>query len=161
MKVRDRDAYVARLSRIFRRADIVKASTEDLAYLFPDLSPDGAAAAVLNHGTSLVLVTDGPRPARGFLAGAEEISVPVPDVEVVDTIGAGDAFGGAFLAAWTQGGRGNTELRNPARDTAAAVRDALAFAAEAAARTCSRPGAEPPFRAEMTWKPGTPTIMRA
>ena len=157
----DREGYLRRLNRIFARADVVKASVEDLAYLFPSLPPEEAAATLLRQGAALVLVTDGPRPARAFLPTfsptfspkGREISVAVPEVDVVDTIGAGDAFGGAFLAAWAEAGLGHAELRDPAPETADAIRDALAFAAEAAARTCARPGADPPSRAEMTWKP--------
>jgi fructokinase len=164
--ISDREGYLRRLNRIFARADVVKASVEDLAYLFPGLPPEEAAAALLRQGAALVLVTDGPRPARAFLPTfsptfspkGQEISVAVPEVDVVDTIGAGDAFGGAFLVAWTEAGLGNAELREAAPETADAIRDALAFAAEAAARTCARPGADPPSRAEMTWKPGGQTI---
>ena len=101
--IADRPAYQARLARILRRADVVKASVEDLAYLYPGATARAAATALLGQGPRLVLVTDGPRPARAFLPG-QELSVDVPAVQVVDTIGAGDAFGGALchglLAGW-------------------------------------------------------------
>jgi fructokinase len=60
----DRQAYLARLSRILRRTDVVKISSEDLAYLVPDVPAPAAAAALLDLGPALVLMTDGPRPAR-------------------------------------------------------------------------------------------------
>jgi fructokinase len=150
----DRDAYLARMSRIFGRTDVVKASVEDLAYLSPGRPPEQAAAALLAQGPSLVLVTDGPRPARAFSPGGGEISVSVPAVEVVDTIGAGDAFGGAFLAKWRATGLGRAELRGGDPRVADAVRDALAFAAEAAALTCARRGADPPYLADLRPAPG-------
>ncbi|HWG03176.1 MAG TPA: carbohydrate kinase [Trebonia sp.] len=145
----DRDGYLRRMSRIFGRADVVKASVEDLAYLSPGLSPEQAAAAVLAEGPALVLVTDGPRPARAFAPDEAEISVPAPAVDVVDTIGAGDAFGGAFLANWLAAGLGRDELRAGTPGRTAAIREALAFAAEVAALTCARPGADPPYRADV------------
>jgi fructokinase len=98
--IADKLAYQARLSRLLRRADVVKVSVEDLAYLYPGATVRSAAATVLGQGARLVLVTDGPRPARAFLPG-QELTVNVPAVPVVDTIGAGDAFGGAFLAWWS------------------------------------------------------------
>ena len=66
--IADREAYRRRIGLIAGRADIVKASTEDLAYLYPDVPPAEAARTLLDGGSSLVLVTDGPRPARAFLA---------------------------------------------------------------------------------------------
>jgi fructokinase len=63
---------------------------------------------------------------------------------VVDTIGAGDAFGGGFLAWWSLRGLGRDELA----DTDA-VRAATRFACVVAARTCERPGAQPPRLAEV------------
>src|SRR5262249_5736105 len=105
----DSGAYRARLARIFRRADVVKVSIEDLAYLAPGLPPHDAAGAVLGHGPALVLVTDGPRTATALMR-EQEVSVDVPKVEVVDTIGAGDAFGGAFLAWWSANGLTSADL---------------------------------------------------
>lgn len=167
--VRDREAYVARLRSVFQRADIVKASVEDLAYLFPGVSPDEAAAALLEQGTALVLVTDGGCPARGYLpnaagtVGVTEIGVPVPAVNVVDTIGAGDAFAGGFLARWSAAGHTRADLRSgrpgyaPADlrsadselDRAGAVREAIEYAVTVAALTCTRPGADPPRAGEV------------
>jgi fructokinase len=146
--ISDRHTYKARLSRILRRADVVKVSMEDLAYLYPGATAATAAAALLDQGSELVLVTDGPRPAQAFLPG-EQFSVDVPPVHVVDTIGAGDAFGGAFLAWWS----GN-ELSKPELHQAGPVREALAAAAEVASITCTRAGAEPPWLAELDGKPG-------
>ena len=112
--ITDRPAYQARLSRILRRADVVKVSMEDLAYLYPGATGRAAATALIRLGPRLVLVTDGPRPARAFLP-EQEMSVAVPAVQVVDTIGAGDAFGGAFLAWWAGNGSVSRTWSGPAR----------------------------------------------
>ena len=60
---------------------------------------------------------------------------------MVDTVGAGDAFGGGFLAWWAEHGLGRDSLTDPA-----AVRAAAAAAAAVASLTCQRPGADPPWR---------------
>jgi fructokinase len=73
------------------------------------------------------------------------VSVGVPQVAVVDTVGAGDAFGGAFLAWWTAKGLTRDDLW-----CADHVAGALRAAARVAALTCTRPGAEPPSLAEVT-----------
>ena len=85
--ITDQHAYRARLSRILRRADVVKLSVEDLAYLYPGATARTAASALLDQGPELILITDGPRRARALLQG-QEVSVDVPAVQVVDTIGA-------------------------------------------------------------------------
>lgn len=141
--IRDRDAYLARLRRVLARAGVVKVSSEDLAYLAPGVAPVDAARALLGDRPLVVLVTDGPRAVR-VLGRAFELEMPVPRGPVVDTVGAGDAFGGAFLARWIERGRGTAALADPD-----AVRDAVAVAIEVAALACARPGADPPQRAEV------------
>jgi fructokinase len=141
-----REVYLARLARLAARADIVKASVEDLAFISPGQPPAEAAAGLLAAGARLVLVTDGPDPARAFLSSGEVVTASAPPVQVVDTIGAGDAFGGAFLAWWTRHGLFRAGLAQ-----ADQVGHALRFAAKVASITCTRPGADPPRMAiEMT-----------
>jgi sugar/nucleoside kinase (ribokinase family) len=65
----------------------------DVAYLSPDVPAGAAAADLLDQGPALILVTDGPRTAQGYLP-RQEVAIDVPAVKVVDAIGAGDAFGG-------------------------------------------------------------------
>jgi len=141
--IADEHAYRARLSRILRRTDVVKVSAEDLAYLCPGVALAAAAASLLDQGPALVLLTDGPRTARAFMP-AREISVEVPAVTVVDTIGAGDAFGGAFLAWWVEQGLRRSDLTD-ADDVSAALR----LATRVAALNCTRSGADPPWAAEL------------
>ena len=152
--IADRPAYLARLARILRRTDVVKVSVEDLAYLSPGVPARAGAAALAEQGPALVLVTDGPRAARAFLPG-RKIAVDVPEVKVVDTIGAGDAFGGAFLAWWSAQELTRSDLRRPGP-----VREALQAAVEVAALTCTRPGAEPPWLTEVRGRPGWRSVAR-
>jgi fructokinase len=139
----DFDRYQARMRRVLSRADVVKGSDEDFEYLALALTPEATAAMLLEQGVGAVLVTQGAAAARGFSRGGE-IEVPVPVVDVSDTVGAGDAFGGAFLAMWLEWGYGRDDLADVAR-----LRRAVEFAVRAAAIICTRAGAEPPTRAEM------------
>jgi fructokinase len=141
--IADRAAYQGRIGRIAARADVVKASVDDLAYLYPGSPPAEAAELLLAAGPALVLVTDGPHPARAFLPGAV-LTVEVPAVDVVDTIGAGDAFGGGFLAWWSANGLTRFDLKRPPL-----VRTAVQAAAAVSAATCARPGADPPTLAAL------------
>ncbi|HWI07269.1 MAG TPA: PfkB family carbohydrate kinase [Solirubrobacteraceae bacterium] len=134
----DPEAFRARLERVLSRSDVVKASEEDLEWLDPGRSPAAAARALLDHGPATVLLTRG---AQGMTVVGAAGDTPVAPVaaEVVDTIGAGDAFGGAFLAWWVS--------RELARDDLARgelVVEAARFAATVAARTVARAGASPP-----------------
>ena len=140
---RDPAAYRARMTRILRRADVVKVSTEDLAFLSPGRSPEGAAADILGLGAAVVLVTAGGRSVR-VITGAGSADLRVPAVGVVDTVGAGDSFGGGFLAEWIARGRDRAALAD--LDALAQV---ASFAIRVAAITCQRPGADPPTRAEV------------
>jgi len=142
--IADLAAYLGRIARIAARADVVKASVDDLAYLYPDSGPAEAAELLLAAGPALVLVTDGPHPARAFLRGGSRLTVEVPKVLVVDTIGAGDAFGGGFLAWWSANGLDRSDLSRPDL-----VHAAVEVAAAAAAATCARPGADPPTLSDL------------
>jgi fructokinase len=136
--IHDPEPFRARLERVLRRSDLVKVSEEDLAWLDPNRSRPAAARALLDRGPTAVLLTRGPDGATVITAGADTAIEPVP-TEVVDTIGAGDAFGGGFLAWWISHGLGRAEL---ARDEL--VVEAARFAAIVAARTVARAGASPP-----------------
>jgi fructokinase len=141
--------YRARLERVLRRVDIVKASVDDLAWLDPGAAPVDAARRITGFGPAAVLVTDGARPVR-LVTATDDIELAVPAVRVVDTVGAGDAFGAGFLAAWTAAGRGRADVRD--RDALVA---ATRFAIEVGALTTTRAGAEPPTLAEL------PSVTRA
>jgi len=77
--VRDRAVYVDRLDAVLARADVVKVSTEDLAYLEPSAEPAEMARTLLGRGPRVVLVTDGGDAAR-VVTGDRVVEVPVPSV---------------------------------------------------------------------------------
>ncbi len=144
LSIPDRAAYRHGLAATLRHAHVVKASGDDLAFIEPSLEPADAARSLLADGPSVALVTLGGDGALIVTAAGEE-TVPAPPVDVVDTIGAGDAFSGGFLTWWHLRGPGRAGLADPA-----ALRAATAFACTVAARTCERPGASPPTLAEVS-----------
>ncbi|HWT92585.1 MAG TPA: carbohydrate kinase [Solirubrobacteraceae bacterium] len=141
--IADEDAYRARLERVLARADVVKASDADLAWLLPGEPPADAMRRLLARaGTSpapVGLVTLGGDGAL-VVTLTDVAAVPAPPIDVVDTIGAGDAFAGGFLAWWHAHDLTRTDLH--ARPDA--VLDATRFAVRVAALTCGRAGADPP-----------------
>jgi fructokinase len=139
----DPAGYRARLDRVVARADVLKVSEEDLGWLSPELAPEAAARALLARGPAVVLLTRGGDGALVVTPGGET-AVPVPPVDVVDTIGAGDAFAGGFLAWWHGRGLTRAELADAGR-----VVEATRFACLVAARTCARAGASPPYLREL------------
>lgn len=134
----------SRLDRIIAQSTIVKASDGDLAWLYPELDLQSAARTLLSRGPQLVVVTMGPDGAFAIGRGTE-VRVAAPAVEVVDTIGAGDAFGAALLAWLFDHDRLTRDLRLDRHQ----LRDALDFACLVASITCTRRGADPPRRAEL------------
>jgi fructokinase len=139
----DRAAWTRRVERLLERVDVVKASLEDLHWFRPQLSPHVAAESIVSAGVRAVLMTDGPAPVR-IVADLWTRDVESPRVEVVDTVGAGDAFGGAFLARWIGEGRARDDLED-----VDAVVDATRLAVRVASITCTRAGADPPTAAEL------------
>jgi fructokinase len=144
----DRVGYMARLQRMLRRADVVKVSSDDLDFIASDDHAAGVSM-LLEGGAGVVLHTDGGRSVH-IHSTKFHVEVPVPGVEVVDTIGAGDAFGGAFAAWWDQAG-----LRRADLDDCDALVAAVAAAVEVAAVSCTRVGAQPPRGDELgnKWSP--------
>ncbi|WP_193613553.1 PfkB family carbohydrate kinase [Nocardioides lijunqiniae] len=126
---------VARVERVVAAAHLVKASDEDLAALYPALTVDQAVQHLLELGPRAVAVTLGGEGATWRDADGV-VEVTAPQVDVADTIGAGDTFSAAIIdALWEQPDRAPAEV--------------LAHAVRAAAVTVSRPGADPPYRREL------------
>lgn len=142
----DLDLWRSRVAEYAGLAHLLKISSEDLASLYPGVDAETKAADWLDAGASLVVVTDGSRGVTGWLPGQDPVHVETPCTEVKDTVGAGDTFQAALLA-------GLAELGDP-RQTVGALDAArlarlMTFAATAASITCSRRGADLPYRSEI------------
>ena len=151
--VRDRDGYLARLSRVLARADVVKASVEDLAYTHPTTPEPIAAAQLVGGRTRAVLLTAGAADTRVLTAAAERV-LPVCGNPVVDTIGAGDGFTAGFLTWWMTSGRAVDDLGD-----LESIVPAVAAAHQVAAAVLGRRGADPPHRSELPPDWGPPDLV--
>lgn len=141
--IRDEAGYRARLAALTPRVDVVKASVDDLRWLKPSLDAVTAAQELVTSGPAAVLVTDGAGPIR--VVGRDgTVVVPVPDVPVVDTVGAGDAFGAGFLAAWVRAGHRRANLAD-----LDAIVESVRFGVQVGAWTVGRAGADPPTLADL------------
>jgi len=145
----DPDLARERIERLVERADIVKASDEDLAWINPNHPPERTARAWLALGPAIVVVTMGEHGALAFCA-AGDARVAARPVQVVDTVGAGDAFMVGLLdALWELGllsAGQRAALRRIGLDTLSA---ALEAAGLASALTVARAGADLPDRAAL------------
>jgi fructokinase len=143
--VGNRAAYLDRINRLLKRADIVKVSDDDLAYLSPGVDVLDAAHHLRAVGGAAVLVTAGAS-TTSIVTGDGVIDVPVAalDAPVVDSIGAGDTFGGALIAWWMASDRGRADI------DAEGLRRAVLAAHAAAAVVVTRRGADPPRRADLS-----------
>jgi len=142
----DPDDYRARVARGIAASSVVKVSDEDLEWITGSSDLEAGAAALRDQGPLLVVVTAG---AEGALAVHEGGTVHVEAVPttVSDTIGAGDSFHAALLS-WLY--RKQLLSQDGIRSlTSDQVRSMLQFAATVASRTCSRPGADPPYLSEL------------
>jgi fructokinase len=147
----DRRQVAATAERAAACAHLVKMSDEDLAFLFPGMTPSQLAARLLggDRATQLLVVTRGGEGAIVATRGAH-FCVPAVPVAVVDTVGAGDTLTAALLA-----GLADLRLLSPEalagwvttqRDV---LHEVVGRALAAAALTCTRPGADPPAAGEL------------
>jgi fructokinase len=140
------EAGRAAVERVVALAHLVKVSAEDLAWLYPGEEPVAAATRWAAAGPELVVVTLGPDGAVALGPDRRAVHRDAPRVEVIDTVGAGDAFSAGLLGALAERGalgRGKAGLAGV--DLPAVLDRAVLVAA----LTCTRPGADPPTLAEV------------
>lgn len=145
----DHDTAVRRVERCVALSDVVKASDEDLEWLYPGEDPEEVAERWRATGPALVLVTRGAEGALAVLPGGRAAVDALP-TDVVDTVGAGDAFMSGTLHALASrgllGAEGRERLHAVDAETVTGV---LRHAAASAAVTVERAGANPPDEAEL------------
>ena len=142
----DQVSYRARFERLAGLADVVKLSDDDAAWIYPNLERADILEHVLGLGPRLVAITMG---TDGAVAVSREgkARVPAVPITVVDTVGAGDVFGAALLAALVERKAIEPGAGRPLDDSL--LEEAVAYAVTAAAITCTKRGAVPPSRAEV------------
>jgi len=147
----DRQEVAAIAERAAASAHIVKMSDEDLAFLFPGITPAQLAARLLAGGrpTQLLVITMG-RDGATAVTRSSRFAVPAVPVVVVDTVGAGDTFTAALLAGLAEAGQLSPEaLAGRVAGEPDLLRDVVGQALAAAALTCTRPGADPPTAGQL------------
>jgi fructokinase len=144
------------VERSVRRAHVVKASREDVEWLYPSRSMDEVASAWNALGAALVVVTDGADGATAHRADSAPSHRPGRTVTLADTIGAGDAFTAGLLS-----GLARRNLHAPERVAAisdVALEDVLDEAVLVSSLTCERAGANPPRLADARAGSGQLTV---
>ena len=146
-----RDHAVQLVERSVRCAHVVKASSEDLEWLYPTHGVDDVGARWNQLGAALVVVTDGPNGATAHRRRTRPLRRPGRAVDVVDTIGAGDAFTAGLLSGLARRGlhRGGS-ISSIADST---MVDILDEAILISSLTCERAGADPPRVEELRLSP--------
>jgi fructokinase len=138
------ETFTTTLSHSFKRADVIKVSGDDLEFLYPTLSGHEAAQFIQESTGAAVLFTDGSRSVEVHVGDNVKL-LDVPQVSVVDTVGAGDSFSGGFLAHWSSQDWNRSDLHDIDKVAAAAQ-----FGIEVAGVTCQKLGAQPPFARELS-----------
>ena len=146
--ITDEARYRDRLARMLALADIVKVSDEDLHWIYPgNTSTEDTAQRLLATGPLAIIVTRGGEGASAWLHDGSHLTVPAQPAQVADTVGAGDTFNAGILSSLSDQGL----LSRGAIATLSAehMETAMKRAAQMAAITVSRPGADPPWRHEI------------
>ena len=139
------------LERSVRDAHVVKASREDVEWLYPEIAPDDVASRWSRLGARLVVVTDGAQGATAYRGTRAPLHRPGRRVTVVDTIGAGDAFTASLLTGIVRRRlHRNRRLEGISDGTLADIIDEAVLVS---AITCEREGADPPRLDELSRVP--------
>jgi fructokinase len=140
----DSEIFFATLNHSFARADVIKVSGDDLEFLYPHMSGHEAAEYIHGSTGAAVLFTDGARAVEVHSGGNVRV-LQVPQVAVVDTVGAGDSFSGGFLVYWVSRHWTRSDLQDVDK-----VAAAVQYGIDVAGLTCQKIGAQPPFAHELT-----------
>ena len=131
---KDMDACREQTLWALHQADVVKISDEEVEYFF-DLTPEEGAKYILeNFGVKLVFVTCGAKGCFFQNAAAKGWEATLPDIQVVDTTGAGDIFGGSAVWKLLQ------QNTAPEALTETQLREIVSFACKAASLSTTKPG---------------------
>jgi fructokinase len=128
-------------------AHLAKASSDDIAWLYPELSPRDVARRWLELGATVVVITSSADGAYAYTAQGSPVRRPALDVTVVDTVGAGDSFTAGLIGSLLS--RDQYAPADLARCTADQLAGALDDAILVASLNCERRGNDPPTAADV------------
>ncbi|MFA5446695.1 MAG: carbohydrate kinase [Sphaerochaeta sp.] len=147
----DRVAFGKRMDEAMEIASIMKLSDEDLSYLYPDCDIHAQAALLAKERALHVILTLGRGGAVWYTPQGESVAMPIIDLPVIDTVGAGDTFSGSILTYLHDrdyfGSDGNTPRMGNL--SLAVIEEALRWATAASAINCNRKGCDPPTSEEI------------
>ena len=144
-------AALASLERFVALADVIKVSDEDIDWLTGGAPIDEVVDRWLGMGVSLVVVTRGKHGSEVAMASGLRFTKTPSDVEVVDTVGAGDSFmGGMIDAMWGMGLRGADAREALCTLPEEQIRAIIDRASAVSDVTVSRKGANPPWAHELS-----------
>jgi fructokinase len=146
MMVTDKVTYTAEMEELAGFSTIVKVSSADLEWLYPERPAEESARNWLALGAGIVVMTRG-KDGAVLLGPTYRVETPEYWVEVKDTIGAGDTFHAALLVRLHELGR--LSARTASDLTKDEALDVVQFAVKASSLNCARQGADPPTAAEM------------
>lgn len=138
--IADRKKYQESVQRWASISDVIKMSIEDYQWLYPDLQLVDVVRKFLSAKTKLIFVTKGENGIVAFTKD-EMVEVPAVNVDVADTVGAGDTVGAIVVEAILESGIENLKGER--------LKNVISRAAKAAAITVSRSGAKPPTKQEI------------
>ena len=139
--------------RAIRLAHLAKASSDDIAWLYPGRTAAEVARHWLQLGPAVVVITSSAGGADAFTAHGRPVHRPARDIAVADTIGAGDSFTAGLIGSLIRRRQHLPErlAQCPARQLSAALDDAILVAS----LNCQRRGNDPPALADLPTAPGT------
>ncbi len=145
------EAVLGRIEALVALSDVVKASDEDLAWLYPGQAPEAVLSRWTSQGPPLVVLTRGGAGALAMTGDGATLALAATQASVVDTVGAGDSFMAGLISGLLDSGfLGDAAARERLRAaTLEQLTPALQRAAACAGITVSRAGANPPTRAEL------------
>jgi len=135
------------VERALGLAHLAKASSDDIAWLYPDRTPEEVARRWLELGATVVVITSSADGAHAYTAQGWSVRRPALDVTVADTVGAGDSFTAGLIGSLIRRGQHRPAdlARCPADQLSGAVDDAVLVAS----LNCERRGNDPPTAADV------------
>jgi len=140
------DKEKERVERTNAFSHIIKASDEDIDWLYQNQrSVNQVAQEWANHG-KIVLITRGSDGTTIFTKDNEPVNVSTRNINVVDTVGAGDTFCANLLGQLQDNNYLGTDLNQIPREELTTY---VYIAGIAASITCERAGCEPPTQEDL------------
>ncbi len=149
--ISDEKAYHERMLKAMELASIIKTSDEDLQFLFNTKDIHSKAKELASTYQVHVILTLGKKGSIWYTPEGSSVSMPIIDLPLIDTVGAGDTFSGALLTYLYERDCFGRDGEKPclAELSETTIKDALRWATAASAITCSRLGCNPPMRSEV------------